>query len=72
MSEVALAWVLKKPGVGAAIIGASRPEQIANNAAALSLHLSDDQIKELDTLTAVVKEKLGSNPDMWAQDSRYA
>ena len=31
---VALAWVLREPNVASAIIGASRPEQVSENAAA--------------------------------------
>jgi aryl-alcohol dehydrogenase-like predicted oxidoreductase len=72
MSEVALAWVLRQPGVSAAIIGASRPEQIAHNVASLSLNLTSEQVNELTNLTAVVKDKIGSNPDMWAASTRYA
>ena len=34
MTQFALAWVLREPNVAAAIIGASRPEQIRENAAA--------------------------------------
>ena len=34
MTQFALAWVLREPNVAAAIIGASRPEQVRENAAA--------------------------------------
>ena len=34
MSQFALAWVLREPSVAAPIIGATRPEQIEENAAA--------------------------------------
>ena len=34
MSQFALAWVLREPNVASAIIGASRPEQVRENAAA--------------------------------------
>ena len=34
VTQFALAWVLREPNVGAAIIGASRPEQIDENVAA--------------------------------------
>ena len=34
MSRLALAWVLRQPNVAAAIIGATRPEQVHENAAA--------------------------------------
>jgi aryl-alcohol dehydrogenase-like predicted oxidoreductase len=34
MSQFALAWVLREPNVASAIIGASRPEQVRENAEA--------------------------------------
>ena len=34
MPQFALAWVLREPNVASAIIGASRPEQVRQNAAA--------------------------------------
>ena len=37
MSQFALAWVLREPNVASAIVGASRPEQLAENAAAADL-----------------------------------
>jgi aryl-alcohol dehydrogenase-like predicted oxidoreductase len=37
MAQFALAWVLREPNVAAAIIGASRPEQVIDNAAASGL-----------------------------------
>lgn len=43
--SVALAWVLERPGVSSAIIGASRPEQLAGSLAALELEL-DDELRE--------------------------
>jgi aryl-alcohol dehydrogenase-like predicted oxidoreductase len=39
MSQLALAWVLRRPEVSSAIIGASRPEQVAENAAASGIRL---------------------------------
>jgi aryl-alcohol dehydrogenase-like predicted oxidoreductase len=34
MSQFALAWVLREPNVASAIVGASRPEQLDENAGA--------------------------------------
>jgi aryl-alcohol dehydrogenase-like predicted oxidoreductase len=39
LAQFALAWVLRKPEMSAAIIGASRPEQVAENAAAADLSI---------------------------------
>lgn len=48
MAQVALAWVLAKPGVSAPIIGASRPGHLDDAAAALALHLGADEIATLE------------------------
>jgi aryl-alcohol dehydrogenase-like predicted oxidoreductase len=37
LPQFALAWVLREPNVASAIIGASRPEQVRENAAASSV-----------------------------------
>jgi aryl-alcohol dehydrogenase-like predicted oxidoreductase len=50
-AQVALAWLLAKPFVSSVIIGASRPEQFADNVAAVNLHLSPEEVESLDTLT---------------------
>jgi len=44
--SVAVAWVLAQPGVSTAIIGASRPEQLDANVAALDVEL-DDELTEI-------------------------
>ena len=44
--SVAVAWVLAQPGVSTAIIGASRPEQLAANLAALEVIL-DDELRQI-------------------------
>ena len=41
-AALALAWVLKNPVVSSAIIGASRPDQIADNLKALDVVITDD------------------------------
>ena len=48
MPQLALAWVLRRPEVSSAIIGASRPEQIADNVRAIGVRLSDDVIERVD------------------------
>jgi aryl-alcohol dehydrogenase-like predicted oxidoreductase len=48
MSQLALAWVLRQDNVSSAIIGASRPEQVEDNAAAAGVRLSPDVASEID------------------------
>jgi aryl-alcohol dehydrogenase-like predicted oxidoreductase len=47
-AQIAMAWLLQKKGVTSPIIGASRPEHLTDAVAALSLKLSDDEIKALE------------------------
>ena len=48
LSQLALAWVLHRPNVTAVIVGATRPEQVRENAAAADVKLSDDTIAAID------------------------
>ncbi len=52
MTTLAVAWVLAKPTITSAIIGASRPEQLADNVAALDAPLDAKLEAQLDELTA--------------------
>jgi len=70
MAEVALAWLIRQPGVAAVVAGARRPDQIAELARAVEIQLSDEALAELDRVTAPVKQKLGRNADMWRTESR--
>jgi aryl-alcohol dehydrogenase-like predicted oxidoreductase len=48
LTELALAWVLRRDEVAAAIVGASRPEQVHSNAAASEVELSADVLPAID------------------------
>ena len=56
MSQLALAWVLRRPEISSAIIGASRPEQIIENVKAVDIVLDDDVLQRIE-------EILGNNPN---------
>lgn len=47
-ARVALAWVLSRPGVDAALMGVSRPSQVTENVSATDLRLPAEQIAALD------------------------
>jgi aryl-alcohol dehydrogenase-like predicted oxidoreductase len=55
LTEMALAWVLRRPEVASAIVGASRPEQVLANAKASGIELTDDMLAAID-------EALGDAP----------
>jgi aryl-alcohol dehydrogenase-like predicted oxidoreductase len=48
MAQMALAWVLRRPEVASAIIGASRPEQIADNVRAVGVALAQETLDRID------------------------
>ena len=51
-AQVALAWLLAKPGVTAPIVGATKPGQLEDAIAAVELGLSADEIKRLEEFYA--------------------
>jgi len=71
MVELALAWLLHQSGVASVIAGARTPEQVRQNARAMTTALSDDILARLSDATESLKEQFGNNPDMWQTDSRY-
>ena len=48
VAQLALAWVLRRPEVASAIIGASRPEQVEENAAASGVELDGPTLAAID------------------------
>jgi aryl-alcohol dehydrogenase-like predicted oxidoreductase len=48
MAEMALAWVLRRPELASAIVGASRPEQVHANTKASGIELSHDTLAAID------------------------
>ncbi|MBO0914888.1 aldo/keto reductase family protein [Streptomyces sp. NBC_01260] len=60
MAQLAVAWVLQNSNVSAAIIGASRPEQVTENAVAAGVRLDADLLKAVDqALDPVAKRDPG-------------
>jgi len=50
--ELAFAWLLANPAVSSVIAGATKPEQVAANAAASGWHLTGDEMAEVNGLLA--------------------
>ncbi|MEV2276472.1 aldo/keto reductase family protein [Nocardiopsis sp. NPDC049922] len=48
MAQLAVAWVLRNPNVSAAIVGASRPEQVRDNVGAAGVTLDDALVARID------------------------
>src|SRR5256886_5368718 len=54
MAQLAIAWVLREPNVAAAIIGASRPQQVEDNASASGIELDEATLAAIDEAVADV------------------
>jgi aryl-alcohol dehydrogenase-like predicted oxidoreductase len=54
MAQLALAWVLREPSVAAAIIGATKPEQVEDNAGASGIELDEATLAAIDEAVADV------------------
>jgi voltage-dependent potassium channel beta subunit len=54
MAQLAIAWVLREPGVSSAIVGASRPEQVEENVAASGIELPPEVLTRIDEILAPV------------------
>jgi 1-deoxyxylulose-5-phosphate synthase len=54
MAQLALAWVLRREEVACAITGASRPEQVEENAAASGIELDDATLQAIDDAVGAV------------------
>jgi aryl-alcohol dehydrogenase-like predicted oxidoreductase len=58
LAQLAISWVLRRSEVTAAIVGARRPEQIVETAAASNWTLSQEDIEEIEQLLTERKEKI--------------
>lgn len=58
-ARVALSWLKDKPGVTSIIIGAKKQDQLLDNLACTQLQLTQDEIKELDAISALTPEYPG-------------
>jgi aryl-alcohol dehydrogenase-like predicted oxidoreductase len=67
IAQLSLAWVLQNSNVSAAIIGATRPEQVAENVKAVGVELDDECLEKINKLLEPVavtdpKETTAPNP----------
>src|SRR5690606_27476746 len=59
VSTIAIAWLLHRPVVSTVIVGARRPDQLAENLAASDVELTADELVRLDALAAPQPEYPG-------------
>ena len=70
MAQLAVAWVLQNDNVASAIIGATRPEQVQDNAAASGVTLGDELLTKIDKILDPVIER--DLPERWTVPPRPA
>jgi aryl-alcohol dehydrogenase-like predicted oxidoreductase len=58
-ARISLAWLLTKPVVTSVIIGAKRLDQLQDNLTAVDLKLTEEEIKQLDEVSALQPEYPG-------------
>jgi aryl-alcohol dehydrogenase-like predicted oxidoreductase len=56
VAQVALAWLLHQPQVTTVIVGAKRPEQLADNIKATGLRLSPEELQRIDAVSKLPAE----------------
>ncbi len=52
VSQLALAWVLRQQNVSSALVGASKPEQVRENASASGIVLNDESLDRIEEILA--------------------
>ena len=52
VGNLALAWILRQPNVASALVGASRPEQVTENAKASGVKLEADVLEKIEAILA--------------------
>ncbi len=57
LSQLAVAWVLQNDNVAAALVGASRPEQVHENVAAAGVRVPEDAMARIDEVLGDIVER---------------
>ncbi len=68
VAQIALSWLLHQPVATSVIIGAKKPEQLADNLKAIEVKFTDDELSRLDEVSKLAPEYPGW---MIERQSRY-
>jgi aryl-alcohol dehydrogenase-like predicted oxidoreductase len=63
VSQLAIAWVLAQDGIDVAIVGARSDKNIERSLAAVDVRLSDDDLAEIERITADGVQVTGASPE---------
>jgi aryl-alcohol dehydrogenase-like predicted oxidoreductase len=69
-AQTALRWLLDQEGITAAIVGASRPEQVDDNRKTLDWKLEREDWEKLSRISAPLSENLGPRDTLWGWHPR--
>lgn len=64
LAQLALAWIIAKPGV-CAIAGARNADQSVGNAQATTVHLTEADLQDMDRISRPVNDLIDNNPVQW-------
>ena len=64
LAQLALAWMIARPGI-CAIAGARNADQSVGNAKAATVHLSEADLKAMDRISRPVNDLIDDNPVQW-------
>jgi len=67
LAQLAVAWTLQNPGISAAIIGATRPEQVTENVKASGVKLESAVLEQID---AILGDQVVTDPALTASPSK--
>ena len=68
VAQLALAWLLQRPAVTSVIVGANKPEQLADNLAAVRVSFTADELLRLDEVSKLAVEYPGWVLELTAKD----
>jgi aryl-alcohol dehydrogenase-like predicted oxidoreductase len=72
MAQLAVAWVLQNDNVAAALVGASRPEQVSENVKAAGVQIPDELMKRIDDTLGDIVVRDGAKTAETAPQTRVA
>lgn len=70
MLDASLSWIFSKPFINAAVIGARKPDQLRQSAAAVDFLMSEKLQEALDEATKKLIKLYDGNADLWSAESR--
>jgi aryl-alcohol dehydrogenase-like predicted oxidoreductase len=70
VAQIALAWLLHQPVVTSVIIGANKPQQLADNLNAVHVQLTNEELEKLNEISQLSPEYPGWMIDRQSRDRK--